>query len=144
MGRCLRTSAAESHAGLIAYSMVDVAKAQGLQYLYQEFPNGDLTKPAPWEDLVPWSPHLPARVKSNPGLPVRVGDEPGIGRRCTSRNASGVQINGGMGLQLDQPVNGSPCVTWHGEPQFPDWRANYSEFDGQVSGPYNLSGFPDP
>lgn len=57
-------------ASALTYSIVDTAKENGLtpraylQYLFEELPNRDLTNPEIWEDLLPGSPQLPARVKS--------------------------------------------------------------------------------
>ncbi len=59
-----------ARASAMTYSIVETAKENGLnpqaylQYLFEELPNRDLTNPAIWEDLLPWSPQLPDRVRS--------------------------------------------------------------------------------
>ncbi len=65
-----------AQASAIAYSIIETAKENGLnpraylQYLFEELPNRDVDDPKIWETLVPWSPALPASVKS-PATPSK-------------------------------------------------------------------------
>lgn len=59
-----------AQASAIVYSIVETAKENGLipraylQYLFEQLPNRDLADPATWSDLLPWSPALPAGLKT--------------------------------------------------------------------------------
>jgi len=59
-----------AQASATVYSIVETAKENGLnpraylQYLFEQLPNRDLADPATWEDLLPWSPALPASLKT--------------------------------------------------------------------------------
>lgn len=59
-----------AQASAIVYSIVETAKENGLnpraylQYLFEQLPNRDRTDPAIWDDLLPWSPALPAALKT--------------------------------------------------------------------------------
>ncbi|NMP24835.1 IS66 family transposase [Sulfobacillus sp. DSM 109850] len=57
-------------ASAITYSIIETAKENGLnpraylQYLFEQLPNRDLKDPAVWADLLPWSPALPASLRT--------------------------------------------------------------------------------
>ncbi len=57
----------------------------------------------------------------------------------------GMRPNGEWGIITAYPTFVNTGMSWwNHKSQFPDWMANYGEFGGQVTGPYNLSGFPNP
>ncbi|WP_278281295.1 transposase domain-containing protein [Sulfobacillus thermosulfidooxidans] len=58
-------------------SLIQTAKENGLepraylQYLFEQLPQRDLSNAASWADCLPWSPTLPAHVRTpaNPATP---------------------------------------------------------------------------
>jgi len=59
-----------AQASAIAFSLIQAAKENGLepraylQYLFEQLPHRDLADPTSWADCLPWSPTLPAHVKT--------------------------------------------------------------------------------